>query len=85
MINYGAGFTRVLDGCMVMGCCSGECLWRCLAWSLVLGALGYLGIQSWLKQKSYVFHADELAAITNDALRKGMEISFNTETIVYLC
>lgn len=41
---------------------------KCSLWGVVIGALLYLGIQSWIKQKSYVFTAEELANITNEAL-----------------
>lgn len=52
---------------------------KCSLWGVVIGALLYLGIQSWIKQKSYLFTAEELADITNQAL-KGVKIMINSCT-----
>ena len=57
-----------------MGCCSCE---GCLKWGAVLilaSALFVSGVKFWLHSKSYVFSAEEVAAITTQALKatKGM-------------
>lgn len=46
-----------------------ELCFKCGLWSLVIGALLYLGIKSWVNQKGYIFSAEEVAEITNHALR----------------
>ena len=46
----------------------GELLCKCLAWGLLVSALAFLGIRSWMNNKSYVFDAENVAQITNQAL-----------------
>ena len=55
---------------------------KCLKWSallLVAGALFVSGVQLWLREKSYVFTAEEIAAITNSALKatEGRTVRFS--------
>ncbi len=52
-------------------CCNLQCCLRCFTLCLVVGALLYLGINSWMGQKSYVFDADEIADITKQALKSS--------------
>ena len=51
-----------------MGCCSCE---FCVRWGAVLAVASALmlgGVQLWLREKSYVFSADEVASISRSAL-----------------
>ena len=53
---------------IVMGCTCGGCVkWGALV--VVLVALFVSGVQLWLREKSYVFSARELADITTGVLR----------------
>lgn len=38
-------------------------------WTVVIAALLYLGIQSWMSQKSYLFSTKEIEEITRQALK----------------
>lgn len=64
------GVTKTNLGRLAVKLCSSSMdLFKYGAGGLVLGVLMYLGIKSWISQKSYVFDAEELANITNQALR----------------
>lgn len=55
--------------------CSGECLLKWGALSLVVGALFAGGVQFWLSEKHYVFSAEELASITTKVLENNRKSS----------
>lgn len=59
-----------------MGRC--ECLLFSTATVAVVGGILVGCIQMWLKEKSYVFTAEEVAAITRLALNSSTDTSENT-------
>ena len=52
-----------------MSCCA--CLVKTFAWTLLLVAITYIGVKTWMAQKSYIFDADTLKAVTEEALEKS--------------
>ena len=55
------------------------CLWKSLAWTLLLVPVTYIVVKTWMAQKSYVFNANTLAEVTKIALTnsEGEEKSRN--------
>ena len=52
-----------------MSCCA--CLVKTFAWTLLLVAITYIGVKTWMAQKSYIFDADTLKAVTEEALENS--------------